>query len=434
MATSSLINVDGLQVCEVVTYKCSCQRWFPLSHLYFCTSCQKLLCKFCVLEEIDSYYCILCLENMLSAEAMQFSNRCRKCFECPVCFRSIPTFTKGANDNIYYLSCSFCRWSSLEIGLQAETPNQLIADNIKREKSSKAQAEFTSLVENLQKEIQERAKDRRQMRFPKRYYRFASRNLQNTTKASSLTLPPKSLKQVEEETASKVKTFVHVDPPTKSTPSFDELLDDKTEGLSAKQHYSQVLCLSHTNDGNLYPRRRSLLTKRSKRCSDCEKILIKPELATDKSDFKQHLTAFSHLPRITISKVPRLKINQESVVTFVLTNPLRNIVYCSFLEPKDEDLSNVYSTATYPKGEIVVGASDLVELEEEYQELIKKDDKTIICKRQANRVFLNVPVTPRSAECKLLFTLVVRQQQQAATQPVKTLEVPLQINLGVLTQ
>jgi len=93
----------------------------------------------------------------------------------------------------------------LDIGLQAETPNQLIgfrfsillfpnsfiennqqqADNLKREKSSKAQADFASLVENLQKELQERAKDKRQMRFPKRYYRFASRNLQVTLLLSS---------------------------------------------------------------------------------------------------------------------------------------------------------------------------------------------------------------------------------------------------------
>jgi len=82
---------------------------------------------------------------------------------------------------------------------------------------------------------------------------------------------------------------------------------------------------------------------------------------------------------------------------------------------------------SFPKREVVVGASDLVELEEEYQELIKKDDKTIVCKRQANRVFLNIRTTPRSSECYLRFTLSVRRQ---STETAKNINLALCIHLS----
>lgn len=133
-----------------ILYECGCQRSFPIHDLLYCQQCQKVKCAFCIKEEIDSHYCPNCLDNMTSYDALLFKNRfvssfplkylieivfrCKKCFECPSCFASLSFVqSTGKSDDSseepkssVYLHCSFCRWDSLAIGLQAETPNTLI--------------------------------------------------------------------------------------------------------------------------------------------------------------------------------------------------------------------------------------------------------------------------------------------------------------------
>ena len=57
-----------------VSYSCECGRFYPIENLYYCHPCQKLACTFCITQEIDSYYCPNCLENMPSAEALTYKN------------------------------------------------------------------------------------------------------------------------------------------------------------------------------------------------------------------------------------------------------------------------------------------------------------------------------------------------------------------------
>ena len=114
-----------------------------LTQLYYCQSCKVLKSNADVAEEVDSFFCPHCLENMPSAEATLFLNRyalcaprrrweaagwrvlrsCSKCFECPCCTSTLQT--RVSEDGIYYLECSFCRWHSKTIDLVSDNPEAL---------------------------------------------------------------------------------------------------------------------------------------------------------------------------------------------------------------------------------------------------------------------------------------------------------------------
>lgn len=65
-------------------------------------------------EDVDSYYCPHCLENMPSSEAMLCGMRCSKCWECPVCSSTLtPCIANpSSKEQTYHFACSYCRWSS----------------------------------------------------------------------------------------------------------------------------------------------------------------------------------------------------------------------------------------------------------------------------------------------------------------------------------
>jgi hypothetical protein len=53
----------------------TCSRYSKIEDLYYCQGCQSVRCPICVAQDIESYYCPHCLENMASSEANSFSNR-----------------------------------------------------------------------------------------------------------------------------------------------------------------------------------------------------------------------------------------------------------------------------------------------------------------------------------------------------------------------
>merc|ERR1719316_617386 len=98
----------------------ACVECQPLSQLYFCDGCSRVVSRRDLAEDVDSYYCPHCLENMPSSEAMLYGMRCSKCWECPACCSTLtpmahmPSGTGAAagTEQSYYLACGYCRWSS----------------------------------------------------------------------------------------------------------------------------------------------------------------------------------------------------------------------------------------------------------------------------------------------------------------------------------
>ncbi|AEO68623.1 uncharacterized protein THITE_2090132 [Thermothielavioides terrestris NRRL 8126] len=117
---------------------------YPLEYLLYCEDCHQIRCPRCVAEEIVSYYCPNCLFEVPSSNLKSEGNRCtRSCFQCPVCLGPLAVTsleTKpdpsllAAPDNAaaphagpYALTCSYCHWTSAEVGIQFEKPNGIHA-------------------------------------------------------------------------------------------------------------------------------------------------------------------------------------------------------------------------------------------------------------------------------------------------------------------
>ncbi|KAH6635775.1 dynactin subunit 4 [Chaetomium tenue] len=117
---------------------------YPLEYLLYCEDCHQIRCPRCIAEEIVTYYCPNCLFEVPSSNLKSEGNRCtRSCFQCPVCIGPLTVTsveTKpdpsllAAPDNAatphagpYALICSYCAWSSAEVGIQFEKPNGIHA-------------------------------------------------------------------------------------------------------------------------------------------------------------------------------------------------------------------------------------------------------------------------------------------------------------------
>ncbi|KAK4135227.1 hypothetical protein BT67DRAFT_400536 [Trichocladium antarcticum] len=117
---------------------------YPLEYLLYCEDCHQIRCPRCIAEEIVTYYCPNCLFEVPSSNLRSEGNRCtRNCFQCPICIgplaiTSLETKPNpgllAASDNTaaphhgpYALTCSYCHWSSTEVGIKLDKPNNVHA-------------------------------------------------------------------------------------------------------------------------------------------------------------------------------------------------------------------------------------------------------------------------------------------------------------------
>eukprot|EP00927_Polykrikos_kofoidii_P046562 TRINITY_DN40763_c0_g1_i1.p1 TRINITY_DN40763_c0_g1~~TRINITY_DN40763_c0_g1_i1.p1 ORF type:complete len:715 (+),score=124.79 TRINITY_DN40763_c0_g1_i1:129-2273(+) len=136
----------------------------PLAQLYFCDGCSRIVSRRDLAEDVDSYFCPDCLENMPSSEAMLYGMRCSKCWECPVCGCKLTMCAAASKDaaapgQTYYLACSYCRWSS-KSWLEAAQPEQLITKVPALERDGELKQRMTTLVECFRGRAQEQHRER----------------------------------------------------------------------------------------------------------------------------------------------------------------------------------------------------------------------------------------------------------------------------------
>ncbi|KKA27909.1 hypothetical protein TD95_005398 [Thielaviopsis punctulata] len=111
---------------------------FPLEYLMYCEDCQEIRCPRCVNEEIATYYCPNCIFEVPSSNIKSEGNRCtRSCFQCPVCVGTLVVTSLERNPERttadpaaaastggpYVMNCTYCQWSSSEIGIEFEKSN-----------------------------------------------------------------------------------------------------------------------------------------------------------------------------------------------------------------------------------------------------------------------------------------------------------------------
>ncbi|CAJ1406500.1 unnamed protein product [Effrenium voratum] len=133
---------------------------YPISSLYFCDGCSRVVSRRDLAEDVDSYYCPHCLENMPSSEAMLCGMRCSKCWECPVCSSTLtPCIATTSKEQSYHFACSYCRWSS-KGRQEAEKPEQLITQIVSLERESEPRQRMMTMLEAYRMKAQEQQRER----------------------------------------------------------------------------------------------------------------------------------------------------------------------------------------------------------------------------------------------------------------------------------
>ncbi|KAJ3215073.1 hypothetical protein HDU67_000853 [Dinochytrium kinnereticum] len=210
----------------------------------------------------------------------------------------------GTPSGIHYLSCSVCRWSSLEIGLKFERPTGLAMQMQKMEEETSDFKEFEHLrdhFDRLSRRFTATASSQSIMRSNNSLSLSANvlaylPSLGNY--ATGVTAPNKAL------SASLSKIFASEG---KGGWEIENYKQSQVPELGVEEELVANTVNLKLEDGtNLKPQRIQLRSKRSKRCRKCDHILIKPEQKAIATRFKIKQMALDFLPSIVIAQLTNM--------------------------------------------------------------------------------------------------------------------------------
>ncbi|EGC38309.1 hypothetical protein DICPUDRAFT_28946 [Dictyostelium purpureum] len=447
---------------DIIKYSCNCGKSYHLTELYYCISCLKTNCKFCITEDIDCYYCPNCLEHISSAEASLNGNRCKKCFECPMCF-NVLTYSASTNANgveTFFLNCTFCKWNSINSG---EKEFRFDSHSIKaKNEESEAYIQLNKVLEIVNKESAELSslKDKKTLtrikiaQAMKQFLGQQSKHQKHSQRKNFLKsdeqrwinssvpepLPDNNLlpkitpgsslltnanikkgltpittedsdKMQQDRVQSRIFNKIESTLPTnenntlfddaETKDQYDDDLDldqlnkieDADEISTLAQRLHQIPTQSKSLK-KLEPHHRPLLTRRSKRCKRCDRLLIKPDVNPGKTEFKRQHFAYSYLPRIHISKINWID-NDLFEMFLVFNNPLHSHLFMNFpMEIKGSMISlddnaqlvDLYQNETFIGG--LLDETDDMEKEAHIQQLKNLEDARYFIDRKDNRLKL----------------------------------------------
>ncbi|KAL2868259.1 putative dynactin Arp1 p62 subunit RO2 [Aspergillus lucknowensis] len=103
---------------------------YPPEQLLYCEDCHQIKCPRCITEEIVCWYCPNCLFETPSSMVRSEGNRCaRNCFNCPACTAPLSVTTAenrgGEQSDPWVLSCGYCMWTTLDIGIMFDKPTNI---------------------------------------------------------------------------------------------------------------------------------------------------------------------------------------------------------------------------------------------------------------------------------------------------------------------
>ncbi|KAH8909425.1 hypothetical protein BR93DRAFT_391962 [Coniochaeta sp. PMI_546] len=343
---------------------------YPLEYLMYCEDCHQIRCPRCVAEEIVTYYCPSCLFEVPSSNLKSEGNRCtRSCFKCPICIGPLtvtsleapPDPSLLAADNAsgpsgpYVLACSYCHWSSTEIGIKFDKPNGIYSQLQKVHNGGHPRTTAKERKDRRKETISETAVSPETPSNPvtsspldieTQFENLRSFYTHQISESNS-SAPGLSLSDIGISSPSSLTRLMNLytvgslDPSKKSGPgstrrtktAFREAADAE-EGLqhanldessaiealreaslsgtaNAEQRSTQEAGrLSNLAEPPLYGRSRLvselrpipvlLRTKRSKRCPVCRHIISKPEPKVASTRFRIRLVAGSYIPAISI--------------------------------------------------------------------------------------------------------------------------------------
>jgi dynactin-4 len=367
---------------------------------------------------------------MPSAEAKLKKNRCANCFDCPSCCHTLSTRAtsigvpnpddpaKTTPKKVYYLACGFCRWTSRDVGMK----DQPVASGGWPEQENADTKRIGVLLDYYRQLAQREKAEKEKKKYIRRrsYLHFSDKYGLSSVAARRRTgmvgIGSLSLKDSEDIKIQDISAPETVD-------DFEELPDDYYEQPVTLAQVTTV-AQRHGNPefqpmatGELYPRHKHLLIKRSQRCKECEHNLSKPEFNPASIKFKIQLVALHHVPEIRIMSQPDFQPQKESQVILTMLNPLDSLTHVTLL-PND-DPGNDWDTAKVelPACELVLSPrDDTAEFDDgSNQQHDFKDDPSVVVSRKANKIGFFIKVIPQLEKEPVKVSFILRYDYKNMT-------------------
>lgn len=455
---ATLIDIDR------VKYLCSCQRLKSISNLYYCKYCKPfaLKCKECVLHEIDQkYFCANCFDNKTHNEASSSKFKCLNCFACPLCKNSLmmrassgtaaqkaaikaalaaeqskkdqagadasqattTTPTTPVATKVYYLMCSFCRWTTRDVGIPDVTTipgNWRRPDNpnAKRVKELLEAYKVVAAKEKVEKDRKKYTTSKR------RQFHFTSSSspLSGLSTSSSIhsdkygILSPASRRlknlnlaggSAQESTQQSIEVLMKgLLPPAQTVENFDPLVPEDFFTITNVNSITTINQrhlnpdIQPTRSTNLYPLNKFYVNKESKRCNGCEHNVLKPESNITSIRFKLHQMAIFMIPDIRIVTIPEWRPAETNEVILSITNKCEIDLNISFTALNEtQNLSGFTPTALISFGDmsdkpILIERQDSAKTQSATLKPTDVSSNGFVTFRRDNKIAIKCHVTP----------------------------------------
>ncbi|KAL4791830.1 dynactin p62 family-domain-containing protein [Aspergillus venezuelensis] len=337
---------------------------YPPEQLLYCEDCHQIKCSRCITEEILCWYCPSCLFETPSSLVRHEGNRCgRNCFNCPSCTAPLAVTAlegdpSGEHAGPWVLSCSYCMWTTLDIGIKFDKPTSIRAQLTKlttdlastagsRTRGSRAFSDlksplsmYASIDEQLPPDSASGPEEQAANTTPRtRDARFAAlKNFYKDQIAATTTTgvdpgdfagqfsSPNTLQRIMSiYTQSRLSTlYGNTNKKSRARPPVMREALTESEGLSVPSPDSETAIIRRLASDDcgwngtasleqratqspsvrfvedLLPLPTLLRTKRSKRCKSCKHILVKPEFKPQSVRYRIRLIALSYIPHPTL--------------------------------------------------------------------------------------------------------------------------------------
>ncbi len=464
-----------------VLYVCSCSQKVAIDDMYFCHHCKSPRCNDCVSTLIDNscVSCPHCFEAVPQADSRSKKNKCSHCFQCPLCGstltsrfvvvanelpdqlaanlddkssnkektpspekrRSIaittPTSTpprtgkhsrssfsgagmKSPGTKFYYLSCTYCRWSTRDVGINDKrSPLDF------KEKTFPGQERFSELLSYY-----------KTLDIVDRTMREQSRKQQSGRKIRSYTslLDSSKFKNIlsPEHRSDGGICSVAEDPQPLPDDFYDSPVSMETTTDVVQRFRDPGHQPAHTNE--FWPRPLSLIGKKLHRCRGCDHILLKADVNLNSIRFKINQLALFTVPRIRIMHFPKLVLGDPTILPISFTNPVSHPMKLSFLSyPNAKALKEAIYFPIIPEGEFVLSDSESIDdVMDESNGM--EEDNTFVLSREPGKLVLRFGVVAESfdRDTKIAFVLKFTYMATVDTEDGSEhfLEIPVLINCG----
>lgn len=425
-------------------------------------------CQECVASAVDNLSCPHCVDNAPVVEARK-KNRCGRCFQCPQCSNTLSLRTtmvsnEGANDQtklqigettsspdvskstigsrspggtkLYYLACSYCRWSTREVNMKDKRSPLDFKD-----RTSSHLKQIDDLIGFYKELANKDLVEREQVKKPLRRVKSFTTSLDSAKYNASKLQESELFASIKR--AGSISSGSSLSDNVAAIPTIPDPLPDyiyttpvnlgnitTLEQRLLDPNYQPIVC------SELWPRSVNLIGKKLHRCKGCEHILIKAEISPTSIRFKMHQIACHSIPQVRIAQLPKDDLPCEIIIS--VSNPSNYAMDISFSECSADLLSHLKEKpvkVVLPVGNFVLTPSDDVgDALESTEDANTKTVSSFIHSRAAGKLFLKFKIAVEESIDCVNIACMLKFPYKSSVEPFEMcyIEVPVVIRTGKL--